>query len=52
MLDKKKEKLRAKKFRGSWGDIKPVTKIIPNKKGKKEKHNKRLFEDAYCAYFI
>lgn len=48
MLNKNKEKLRAKKFRGSWGDIKPTTKVIPNKKRKsKEKHNKRLYEDAY-----
>lgn len=48
MIDKNKEKQRAKKFRGSWGNIKPITKVIPNKKKKfKEKHNKRLYEDAY-----
>lgn len=53
MLDKKKEQLRAKKFRGSWGNIKPVTQIIPNKKKKlKAKYNKRPYEDAYYVIFI
>ena len=52
MLDKNKEKQHAKKFRGGWGNIKPITKIIPNKKKmKKEKYNKHLYEDAYL-YFI
>ncbi len=50
MLDKNKEKLRAKKFRGNWNGIKPITKIIPNKKRKKEKHNWRLEKDAYLCF--
>lgn len=50
MLDKNKEKLRAKKFRGNWNGIKPITRIIPNKKrNKKEKHNRRPEEDAYSC---
>ena len=53
MLDKNKEKERAKKFRGDWGDIKPITRIIPNKKKKtKDKHSKRPYQDAYCIIFI
>lgn len=53
MLDKNKEKERAKKFRGDWGDIKPITRIIPNKKKKtKDKHNKRPYQDAYYIIFI
>ncbi len=33
------------KERGSWGDISPVTKIIPNKKkNPKIKHKKKEFE--------
>lgn len=51
MLEKNKEKLYAKKFRGSWGAIKPITKIIPNKKKMgKEKHNRRLEKDAYLCF--
>lgn len=50
MLEKNKEKLRVKKFRGSWNGIKPITKVIPNKKRDgKEKHNRRLERDAYLC---
>lgn len=54
MIKKNEEKERAKKFRGSWGNIKPITRVIPNKKKmKKEKHDKHLYEDAYsCFIFI
>lgn len=35
-----------KKIRGDWGDISPVTKIIPNKKkNPKIKHKGRQYED-------
>ena len=36
----------ARKIRGDWGDISPVTKIIPNKKKtSKIKHKNRQYED-------
>ena len=35
-----------KKQRGDWGNISPVTKIIPNKKkNPKEKHKGRRYEE-------
>lgn len=35
-----------RKIRGDWGDISPVTKIIPNKKkNPKIKHKGRQYED-------
>ena len=35
-----------RKIRGDWGDISPVTKIIPNKKkNPKIKHKRRQYED-------
>ena len=35
-----------KKQRGDWGDISPVTKIIPNKKmNPKVKHKGKQYED-------
>jgi hypothetical protein len=35
-----------RKIRGDWGDINPVTKIIPNKKkNPKIKHKGRQYED-------
>lgn len=35
-----------KKQRGDWGDISPVTKIIPNKKkNSKVKHKGKQYED-------
>ena len=35
-----------RKIRGNWGDINPVTKIIPNKKkNPKIKHKGRQYED-------
>lgn len=35
-----------KKQRGDWGDINPVTKIIPNKKkNPKVKHKGKQYED-------
>lgn len=35
-----------KKQRGDWGDISPVTKIIPNKKkNPKTKHKGRQYND-------
>lgn len=33
-------------IRGNWGDIKPITKIIPDKRNKKEKHRKRAESNA------
>lgn len=36
----------ARKIRGDWGDISPVTKIIPNKKKtSKIKHKNHQYED-------
>lgn len=32
-------------IRRNWGDINPVTKVIPDKRNKKPKHRKR-WEDA------
>ena len=53
MLEKNKEKVRAKKFRGDWGNVKPITRVIPNKKKLlKNKYNKRLNEDAYCCLYF
>ena len=43
-----------KKIRKDWGDIKPITKTIENKKKykRKEKYSKKFIEDsfneAYC----
>ena len=35
-----------RKIRGDWGDINPVTKIIPNKKkNPKIKHKGKQYED-------
>jgi hypothetical protein len=35
-----------KKQRGDWGEINPVTKIIPNKKkNQKEKHRGKQYDD-------
>jgi hypothetical protein len=34
----KKKKLTAKKPRGDWGDISPVTKIVENKKKKNDRN--------------
>ena len=35
-----------RKIRGDWGDINPVTKIIPNKKkNPKIKHKGRQYDD-------
>lgn len=35
-----------RKIRGDWGDISPVTKIIPNKKkNPKIKHKGRQYDD-------
>ena len=51
MLDKNKEKLRAKKFSNNWNGVKPINRIIPNKKrNRKEKHNRRLEKDAYLCF--
>lgn len=37
-----------RKQRKDWGDIKPITKVIPNKKrGLKEKYPKRNIERNY-----
>lgn len=36
----------ARKIRGNWGNISPVTKIIPNKKkNQKIKHKNRQYEN-------
>lgn len=35
-----------KKIRRDWGDIKPVTKVIENKKRKKDKYPKKRIEEA------
>jgi len=32
MVEKNRKKLYAKTKRGSWGNIKPITRVIPNKK--------------------
>lgn len=38
-----------KKIRNDWGNIKPVTKIIPNKKkNPKVKHKKRVKDYEDC----
>ena len=35
-----------KKIRGDWGDISPVTKILPSKKkNRKEKHRGQIYEE-------
>lgn len=35
-----------KKTRGDWGDISPVTKILPSKKkNRKEKHKRQSYEE-------
>lgn len=36
-----------RKIRRDWGDIKPVTRIIPDKRNKKPKHRKEVadYED-------
>ena len=40
---KKQEK---PKIRGDWGNISPITKVIPNKKkNPKEKHKKKIYEN-------
>ena len=37
-----------RKQRNDWGNIKPVTKVIPNKKkAPKDKHKKRIQENYY-----
>lgn len=37
----------ARKIRGDWNGVYPVTKVIPNKKkNRKEKHKGRMYEDA------
>lgn len=38
-----------KKIRKDWGDIKPTTKTIENKKKykRKEKHPKKFIEDSF-----
>lgn len=36
----------ARKIRGDWGNISPVTKVIPNKKkNSRPKHKARQFEE-------
>lgn len=46
MSDSKATYDALKKIRKDWGDISPVTKIIPNKKKKKkEKYPKQKMED-------
>jgi hypothetical protein len=32
------------KLRGNWGNIKPVTKVVPNKKKYNRKRDKKAFE--------
>lgn len=34
MLEKNLKKIESKKMRGSWNGIKPITKVVKNKKGK------------------
>jgi len=44
----KNEKKKYKKYtasRGSWGNVNPVTKIIPDKKKEKKKKQCRRHED-------
>lgn len=38
-----------KKIRKDWGDIKPITKTIENKKKykRKEKYSKKFIEDSF-----
>lgn len=46
----KKEKIPdyIRKQRGDWGNIKPITKVIPNKKkNPKEKHKNKEYGEEY-----
>lgn len=50
IIVKKKKELEtweiARKIRGDWGNIKPTTRIIPNKKkNTKPKHKNRQYEN-------
>lgn len=50
---KKKKKKSIHKTRGDWGNISPVTKIIPNKKkNPKIKHKNRADLDNQSYYFF
>lgn len=40
MAKKKNQKPVELRGRGSWGDIKPITKIIPDKRRKKPKYKR------------
>lgn len=41
-LSKKAQKERNAKKRGSWGDVKPITRSVPNKKAYNRKRDKRV----------
>lgn len=45
MAKKKNQKPVELRGRGSWGDIKPITKIIPDKRRKKPKYKRE--DDQY-----
>lgn len=48
-MKKKKPRANAEIFQGmrrDWGNVNPVTKVIPDKRKKKPKH-KKGWEDAY-----
>lgn len=52
-MSKKKKKPIELQGRGDWGDIKPITKIIPNKKKNlKIKHKNRADLDNQPFYFF
>lgn len=47
MLEKNLKKLESKKLRCSWGSIKPITRIVKNKKGKGSYNRKSLKNNNY-----
>ena len=51
-MSKKKQKEINKQKRGNWGDIKPITKVVPskkiyNRKAKRDHKNHGLFFNIY-----
>ena len=51
-MNKKKQKEINKQKRGNWGDIKPITKVVPNKKiynrkAKRDHYFYGLFSNIY-----
>jgi len=47
-LSKKEQKERNKQKRGAWGEVKPITKIVPSKKV----YNRKKVGKDFPAFFI